>query len=570
MAASMLLIISLALASGPILGRASNKFLGPLHPSSVNKSAFQADIMDAMGSMLGCGGQAAPEKLQTIRNTLKPMWSTLPKSAGRIDRRSLRYLIHRYFMQVSSLMIRGFEPTRPVNDSFWGVADILSQRVPAYVESVLESRHAKEHGFGLDDTVNMVVMLEELIFDSEGTLLDKVYADQRKATQQSLSQDDLKQVLEAYMVEWMVDAEPEDVEMLLANRTMLAEVVPHFDGLVDFAAGRMKGLQFAHSQNVPKGRARDTWENRYSFQDAHQIVGGITTSFQSYWQSECDNMKSALVSMDEHNTGRVPLSKFYNTAINTDWRFGESEVYLRELGVLDESSSWLGSQVIIPNYIQATSNCIVSTAHYLVCCQNECESLLGEIEVAVAAPTASPSDILKIVSNMTGQTTIDDDDEASPRLAPEGMLAMQLQQVAQTNGGMVPLHGRLFAQWLHFVFPRECPFPHKMGAVSAVTPSQYGDDFIANNEDMRKHASNASAMLIKVDKEDTQWMSQWNPEEEFSVDYSSELSIPWRQRLFFGVGGLLLLVGGAVGGVIHWGGKQTPRQSSIEGGVQWI
>jgi len=281
-------------------------------------------------------------------------------------------------------------------------------------------------------------------------------------------------------------------------------------------------------------------------------------------------MKSALVSMDEHNTGRVPLSKFYNTAINTDWRFGESEVYLRELGVLDESSSWLGSQVIIPNYIQATSNCIVSTAHYLVCCQNECESLLGEIEVAVAAPTASPSDILKIVSNMTGQTTIDDDDEASPRLALEGMLAMQLQQVAQTNGGMVPLHGRLFAQWLHFVFPRECPFPHKMGAVSAVTPSQYGDDFIANNEDMRKHASNASAMLIKVDKEDTQWMSQWNPEEEFSVDYSSELSIPWQQRLFFGLGGLLLLVGGAVGGVIHWGGKQPPRQSSIEGGVQWI
>merc|ERR1719221_378399 len=101
-------------------------------------------------------------------------------------------------------------------------------------------------------------------------------------------------------------------------------------------------------------------------------------------------MKVSLVGMDSRNTGRVPLSKFYNTAINTDWRFGESESYLRELGALDESSSWTGPQVIIPNYIQSTSNCIVSSSHYLVCCVNDCESLLGEIESAVGAPTAPP------------------------------------------------------------------------------------------------------------------------------------------------------------------------------------
>merc|ERR1719408_143506 len=121
-----------------------------------------------MGSMLGCGGQASPEQMGAIRMMLHPMWQTLPKaSKGRIDRRSLRYLVHRYFMQTSSLMIRGFEPTRPVNDSYWGVADILSQAVPAYVESVLESKGAKQLGFGLDDSISMVVMLEQLIFDSE-------------------------------------------------------------------------------------------------------------------------------------------------------------------------------------------------------------------------------------------------------------------------------------------------------------------------------------------------------------------------------------------------------------------
>merc|ERR1719253_2340697 len=254
----------------------------------------------------------------------------------------------------------------------------------------------------------MVVMLEQLIFDSESTLLNKIFADQRKPTQRPLSHTGLKQVLDAYMVEWMVDADPEDLEILHGNRTLLNEIVPHYEELLKFAEGQMHALQYAHHQQVPKGRGRDTWSSKYSFEDAHEIIGSITKSFESYWQSECDSMKNALVSMDTHKTGRVPLSKFYNTAINSDWRFGESEAYLRELGALDESSSWATPQVIIPNYIQATSNCIVSTSHYLVCCKNECETLLGEIEVVIGAPTAKAQDILQIVGNMTSQTTMDD------------------------------------------------------------------------------------------------------------------------------------------------------------------
>jgi hypothetical protein len=57
-------------------------------------------------------------------------------------------------------------------------------------------------------------------------------------------------------------------------------------------------------------------------------------------------------------TGRVPLSKFYGKSItDAEWRFGESESYLRERGALDETSARLGQQVIIPNYIQGASNC---------------------------------------------------------------------------------------------------------------------------------------------------------------------------------------------------------------------
>merc|ERR1719310_272064 len=224
---------------------------------------------------------------------------------------------------------------------------------------------------------------------------------------------------------------------------------------------------------------------RYSYEDAHQVAGGITQNFQHYWQSECESMKQALVTLDSHNTGRIPLSKFYNTAVNTDWRFGESETYLRELGALDETSKWIGPQVIIPNYLQGTSNCIVSTPHYLVCCVNECESLMNEIENAVQAPTAHPTTLLELVGNMTSQTTLDHDEPPHVNKYME----LQLEQVAKNHGGMVPLHGRLFAQWLHYVFPHECPFPHKVGSVTAATPDQFGDDYIASQEDMQKHAS---------------------------------------------------------------------------------
>ena len=45
-----------------------------------------------------------------------------------------------------------------------------------------------------------------------------------------------------------------------------------------------------------------------------------------------------------------------------------------------------------------------------------------------------------------------------------GALLSRLGQIAELDGGQVPLHGRLFAHWLHHAYPRECSFPHANGA----------------------------------------------------------------------------------------------------------
>jgi len=532
---------STILVIGLLLGvcDCSSKFLHE-KPASATDQAFKDEIMNAMGSLLGCGGEADQGHVAAVRNIMMPMWQTIPKAHGnRIDRRSMRYLVHRYFMQTSSLMVKGFEPTRPTNDSNWGSADILSQMVPAYVESVLESQHSTQNGFSLQDVLDMVLTLDQLIFDSESTVLENVYKHQRKPQHRSLSFQGLVQILDEYMVKWMVDADEETHRILLKNHTFATQVVPHYKEILKFAEGQIRTFDFKRQQlNAP-----DAWATRYSFEDAHKVVGGITRSFQSFWQSECSSMKESLMDMDKYNTGRVPLAKFYNTAINTDWRFGESEAFLRELGALDESSSWIGPQVIIPNYLQATSNCIISTSHYSVCCVAECETLLGELESAVQAPTASPGTILSIVRKMTSQTTLDHDEPAHL----DGNMVAQLEQVAKSNGGMVPLHSRLFAQWLHYVFPHECPYPHKNGAVSAATISEFGEHFVASEEDMKRHASNATALDIAVTKEDLQWMSQWSSDEELMLDYESSNS--WRV-VFFVVCSILLAAGGVFGGLI--------------------
>lgn len=255
------------------------------------------------------------------------------------------------------------------------------------------------------------------------------------------------------------------------------------------------------------------------------------------------------------------MSSFYSNGLETDWRFGESESYLRELGALDETG-WRGKQVIVSNYMQAASNCVISTSHYLVCCVNDCEVLLDEIETALGSPAVLPTKLFAVVSNMSSQSTLDDD----AALLLDATFAKQLEQIAAVHNGEVPLHGRLFAQWLHYVFPRECAFPYKVGTVASVTPAEYGDDFYASAAEMAKHASGVNATQIPqtVGKEELQWMSQWSPDEELVSEHVAALSLqaPWEGDYTFS-GFVLLVFAGLVGlgGMSQRGllGSSAPR-----------
>eukprot|EP00929_Paragymnodinium_shiwhaense_P022490 TRINITY_DN1435_c0_g1_i1.p2 TRINITY_DN1435_c0_g1~~TRINITY_DN1435_c0_g1_i1.p2 ORF type:complete len:563 (+),score=151.00 TRINITY_DN1435_c0_g1_i1:75-1763(+) len=496
--------------------------------AEANKHAFlgnrayhltKEDFRTALGAVMGCGGAVEHEHLAEIESKLMPMWSVLPKNDdAKVEWRMVRFLAHRYFMKESSLLVRGFEPMRQINASEPGAPTMMGDQLPS-----LEQHGAQ--GFSLHDVAAMVAALEQLIRESEAGLLEIVYNQKSRAVSDSLSHEELSNILESYMVQWMIDEDPAVIIMLLRNQTLRDEALPKWRDIRKFLEGTLTSLEFKRRHTPSLGGGALALGGKYSFEEAQEAVGGVTKKFASFWENECQVIKDSLVAFDKAGTGRIALSDFYGANADGEWRFGESESYLRELGALDESSSAKGKQVIIPNYLQGASNCIVATSHYLICCVNECEPVLNEIEAAVGGPIASPEQILDLVANMTGL-----DDEA-PTI--DANLRRQLAGISETHGGHVPLHGRLFAQWLHYVFPRDCAFPHKAGVASAVTPSQFGDSFVASEDEVNGYAANRNETTSYVtldQQEETAYMSQWSEEEELLADYSKQMQAPWDKK----------------------------------------
>jgi hypothetical protein len=192
------------------------------------------------------------------------------------------------------------------------------------------------------------------------------------------------------------------------------------------------------------------------------LLAEVGERYGAFQNKECREFKDLLVAVEDQSVGgagRVRLADFYNLSLNGQWQFSEEREYLRVLGALDDSDA-SNPRVIIPNYINSYTNCAASSVHYKVCCLDECESIFATLEQTIAAAEATPSTIISVISQISGASSV----------AP--WLRERLDEVAKIHNGHVPLHSRLFAQWLHYAFPRECQFP----AVPDMTKPQHRDD----------------------------------------------------------------------------------------------
>jgi len=187
-------------------------------------------------------------------------------------------------------------------------------------------------------------------------------------------------------------------------------------------------------------------ERRFTFGEAAQIVDVLAQGFGKHQNAECSRMRDALMAMDTDGSGLIPLSTFYTKSNKREYQFTESVEYLRQIGAVDDS--WKREpRVRVANYVIGPSNCIASSSYYSVCCLSECDDVMHELERSIQAPAATPERILQVVQKL-----------ASTEVSAD--LVSKLRLVSEQNSGEVPLHGRLFAQWLHLAFPHDCPFPH--------------------------------------------------------------------------------------------------------------
>jgi len=193
------------------------------------------------------------------------------------------------------------------------------------------------------------------------------------------------------------------------------------------------------------------------------------------------------------------LNTYMEMFLGTDDKVEESSNYLRKLGALDETNSQ-SPQVMIPNYISSPTNCVAASpaSFYSVCCLNECEGLMAHLEHGIAASETSSEQIVQLVSNLSSDTV------DAPRNLSFALLN-RLNEIASEHSGMVPLHGRLFAQWMHHAYPRECPFPHIAGTTSPVSPDEWmqetGESCFATDEEIQHYSVTEPQQPVLPEKE---------------------------------------------------------------------
>mmetsp|Transcript_4131 Transcript_4131/g.7581 ORF Transcript_4131/g.7581 Transcript_4131/m.7581 type:complete len:657 (-) Transcript_4131:68-2038(-) len=468
---SLRLLIVLALAT-------SSHAHSFLDSNEVTENEVQQSLLDKVGTV------DQDKRRSEIHQALLPTYTALPKnSQGLIDHQAVRYVLHRMFVQKYGWYIKGLEPSgdhwhHDAPDEKPELAKV-KEWVPTYMQDLLETQlHHK--GLDLNGLVQLAMALEELVSHEAENRLKTAYRIHALPTNAEMSREDAADVVRTWYVGFLLAGNfsadsPEEVH---AKKAIFARKYSDWQDADDW----LMKLEEQHYKVSPAPTYNSTLG----------LVKAIGETYFHFNDGECRALKSTLRDMEGKKAGRVRLSTFYKKSLYSHWRFTEKADYLRTLGALDDSDVQQ-PQVIIANYMMARPNCLESSGLYAICCRNECEDLMGQLETSLQTSIADPKRIAALVANMSSDTV------TAPRVLSSALL-QRLEEVAGANNGQVPLHGRLFAQWMHHAYPRECPYPHEFGTTSPQTPDEWmketgQSDSSATVEEMQKQVESDVCQL---------------------------------------------------------------------------
>jgi len=410
-------------------------------------------LISEMEKELGSTHRTFTEKrLEGIKRTLKPIFdSMLKNSQGKLDLPALSYVLHRVFVLRHGWFVKELVPT---SKSFaaWNSANpvqILGGKVSADATGLFHERI--QDGLGMHEIAVLAATFEHLVHKESLSRLQTAYESLKFSSEDVIGKEDVANIIDTYMTIYvMSNTHVKNVsqltpEYVMGMRQNVSKFYPRFNVVQQF-------LREIEGQVLPK-------RDYVYFSEVMSVVEEIGDRYGRWQNSECLTIKQHLLDIEEKgvgNAGRVRLADFYKARLyNGRYEFAESAQHLRQMGALDESNPEK-PRVIIPNYINGPSNCLASTNFYQVCCIDECDELLGHLETRIGRPSAPPAEIVSIIAGLPSSTVSGNRDLPS-------WLLHRLDEVASHHNGQVPLHGRLFAQWMHYAYPRECPYPHADG-----------------------------------------------------------------------------------------------------------
>jgi len=410
----------------------------------VNKKDVEFAFQEEMAAM------STSDRLAKLTTTFSVMFAALPKNEfGNIDNPTVKYAIHRYFSASFGWQIKGLN----VASDGWNSStstSFLKNRVSSFIFELFE-KQLNGKGFDAKHLAVFASVVEDLVNREALNILDKI-AELMRLPMHSIKTNDFDRVIAVFTAASLIGEftleQPADIEGIESE---INDVYTRYENTKLW----MIDVRYENDWNsLP--RRNPFVPHQYDYTDLVQVATRVMYSLGFFEMAECRAVKNNLIDMDSHEVGRVPLADYY---ASDKIDFHESKDFLRDVGSLDVSNPNLPS-IIIPNFLAMSGNCAMTTAYYSVCCFDECEGLMQQLEVDIRAPSAPAARIAHLVSKIPSDTV-----EAPRNLST--LLMTRLDEIARIHGGEVLLHGRLFMQWMHHAFPRECVFPHVSGTVDA-------------------------------------------------------------------------------------------------------
>jgi len=445
-----------ARALGPFFTTDADPFLGR---AVASRTCVIEDMMSALqNSSLQHGAEKdLEEDLAQVADLLRPTFNVLPKNShDRLSSAGVRYLLHRHFLHHRAWLVKGLAPDGQAWDAAFPM-EALASWAPDALQTVV-ANHLNGRGLTLEECAVLATMLENQVHAEAIEVLSTVWKAYGFAREDSITASMMHTIVSDFVLAYIDGKYLKSLRANDGERSRDSSIAMYPSGW----AATEKFVEDVQS-NVSWGIAVD---GTMGFALGEQIVMRVTHKWGHHHVQECHSLKQTLLNLESKRPGRVDLSAFHASALHGDseFIFGESSVYLRQLGALDESIA-SSSSVVIPNYVNSPTNYVARGDLFTVVCIDECEDLFRGIERRIGEPFAEPEEIL-----VAAQSLLSLEGE---RVDLSEHMVDKLHQVAALHGGRVPLHGRLFALWMHHAYPRDCPYPAQPGTTKPLTPLDY-------------------------------------------------------------------------------------------------